>query len=58
MTTVRGTAETAPPSHHAKDPDRETRELTATGDTYADAVAALRSQVPDGWRLLLIDVAR
>lgn len=56
--TVHARIETVPPSHQAKAPDRETRELTATADTYEAATAELRAQVPDGWRLLYIDVER
>lgn len=56
--TVRARIETVPPSHQAKAADRETRELTATADTYEAAVADLRVQVPDGWRLMRVSVER
>lgn len=56
--TVRARIETVPPSHQAKAPDRETRELTATADTYEQAYADVRAQVPDGWRLLRVLVDR
>lgn len=52
--TVHARIETVPPSHHAKVDDRETRELTATADTYEDATAQLRGEVPDGWRVLYV----
>lgn len=58
MLTVRAAIEPVPPSHQVKAPDRETRELTATADTYEDATAELRAQVPDGWRMLYVDVER
>jgi hypothetical protein len=32
----------------------ETKELSAEGDTYAEAKAAIEAQVPEGWRLLQI----
>jgi hypothetical protein len=32
----------------------ETKELSAEGESYADARAALEAQVPEGWRLLQI----
>lgn len=58
MLTVRARIETVPPSHQAQALDRETRELTATADTYEAAAADLRAQVPDRWRMLYLDVER
>lgn len=56
--TVRARIETVPPSHQTKAPDRVTRELTATGDTYEHGYADVRAQVHDGWRLLYVLVDR
>lgn len=56
--TVRARIETVPPSHQAKATDRETRELTATADTYEAETADLRARVPDGSRFLHDTVER
>ena len=50
--TVTAIIETIPPSHHAKTPDRETRELLSTADTYEQATTQIRDQVPPGWRIM------
>jgi hypothetical protein len=34
----------------------ETKELSAEGESYADARAAIEAQVPEGWRLLQVTV--
>jgi hypothetical protein len=34
----------------------ETRELSAEGESYVDAKAAIEAQVPEGWRLLQVTV--
>jgi hypothetical protein len=34
----------------------ETKELSAEGESYADARAAIEAQVPEGWRLLQVIV--
>lgn len=56
--TATARAETVPPSHRDRAPDRETRDLTATGDTYEAAVAEIRALVPEGWRLMHLTVER
>lgn len=36
----------------------ETREISASGETYADARAAIDQQVPEGWTLIAYKVDR
>lgn len=44
------------PASQCPDYDKhESRELTATAETYDDALEQLRNQVPEGWVLLGID---
>lgn len=50
--TVTALIETEPPSHHDRAPDRQTRELTATAETYEEARDRILGEVPDGWRIM------
>lgn len=42
--TVTAPIETIPPSHHDKAPDRQTRDLVATAETYEEARDMVRAQ--------------
>ncbi|OJX93986.1 MAG: hypothetical protein BGO96_09180 [Micrococcales bacterium 73-15] len=55
--TVTAPIETIPPSHHDKAPDRQTRDLVATAETYEEARDMVRAQVPEGWRIMYYLVA-
>lgn len=51
-TTLEALVETIPPDNTGSDPQRRTETLTVTADTYAEAYAQVRDQIPDGWRLV------
>lgn len=51
-TTLEGRIETIPPDLSGPGPDHRYDTITVTADTYPEALAQARSQVPDGWRLI------
>lgn len=53
-TTLEASIETTPPDNSGPGPDHRYDTLTVTADTYRDALAQVRAQVPDGWRLVYV----
>lgn len=55
--TVRATIGEIPPDHKGGY-DLATDEVSADGESYEAAMAAVRRLVPDGWRILHVTVVR
>lgn len=51
VTTLHASISLKPPSHDAAGHDPQTRELTESGDTYDNAMNAVRAAVPEGYEL-------
>jgi len=50
-TTLTAIIETVPPDHTGVGHDPQQREVTAQGATYADALASLRGDLPERYRI-------